>query len=187
MRVLLCDPSAFTPQYDHELAAGLSRAGADVELLTSRFRFGEAPAPVGYERSEAFYPWSSRAFRRSPLRLPLKAIEHPLGMSRLARAHADVVHLQWLAWPKLDRALLRVKAPLVFTAHDLLPRRSAGDRDVWRRLFDRFDRVVVHTERDAERWPSSASRRPGSASSFTPSSRATRHAPTTGTRCSRWA
>ena len=63
MRVLLCDPPAFTPQYDHELAAALARAGADVELVTSRFRFGEAPAPDGYVRRELFYPWSSRAFR----------------------------------------------------------------------------------------------------------------------------
>jgi glycosyltransferase involved in cell wall biosynthesis len=145
VRVLLCDPSAFTPQYDHELAAGLARAGADVELLTSRFRFGDAPAPAGYRRREAFYPWSSRAFRRSPLRLPLKALEHPLGMAQLARARADVVHLQWLAWPKLDRALLRLPAASVFTAHDLLPRRSAADRDLWRRLFARFERVVVHS------------------------------------------
>ena len=104
MRVVLCDPSAFTPQYDHELAAALARAGADVELVTSRFRFGDPPAPAGYERRELFYPLSSRLFRRSPLRLPLKAIEHPLGMARLARLHADVVHLQWLAWPRLDRA-----------------------------------------------------------------------------------
>jgi glycosyltransferase involved in cell wall biosynthesis len=147
VHVTLCDPSAFTPQYDHELAAGLARAGAEVELVTSRFRFGDAPAPDGYERRELFYPWSSRAFRRSPLRLPLKAIEHPVGMARLARLDADVVHLQWLAWPTLDRALLALRAPGVFTAHDLLPRRSAGDRDLWRRLFARFERVVVHTSR----------------------------------------
>ena len=37
----------------------------DVELVTSRFRFGETPVPEGYARSELFYPWSSRAFRRS--------------------------------------------------------------------------------------------------------------------------
>ena len=147
MRVLLCDPPAFTPQYDHELAAALARAGADVELVTSRFRFGEAPAPEGYERRELFYPWSSRAFRRSALRLPVKATEHPFGMARLARAHADVVHLQWLAWPKLDRTLLRLRAPAVFTAHDLLPRRSAQDRGLWLDLFGRFRRIVVHSER----------------------------------------
>jgi glycosyltransferase involved in cell wall biosynthesis len=147
VRVALCDPSAFTPQYDHELAASLARGGADVQLLTSRFRFGAAPPAAGYDRREVFYPWSSRTFRRSPLRLPLKALEHPLGMAHLARVPADVVHLQWLAWPRLDRALLRLRTPAVFTAHDLLPRRSAAHRDLWRRLFGRFDRVVVHTAR----------------------------------------
>ena len=47
MRVLLADPPAFTPRYDHELAAALARAGADVDLATSRFRFGELPDPEG--------------------------------------------------------------------------------------------------------------------------------------------
>lgn len=147
MHVVLADPPAFTPQYDHELAAALARAGAEVELVTSHFRFGEAPLPAGYERRELFYPWSSRAFRRSPLRLPLKALEHPVGTARLGKLQADVMHLQWLAWPRLDRSLLRLRTPAVFTAHDLLPRRSAGDRDLWRTLFGRFQRVVVHTSR----------------------------------------
>jgi glycosyltransferase involved in cell wall biosynthesis len=150
MRVVLCDPSAFTPQYDHELAAGLARAGTEVELVTSRFRFGDSPAPAGYERRELFYPLSSRAFRRSPLRLPLKGLEHPLGMARLAHLHADVVHLQWLAWPRLDRTVLRLRGPAVFTAHDLLPRRSASDRDLWLHLFGSFARVVVHSSRGRE-------------------------------------
>src|SRR5213078_143057 len=70
MRVVIADPPAFTPAYDHELAAALARAGADVELVTSRFRFGEAPRPDGYPRGESFYPLSSRLFRRSRLRLP---------------------------------------------------------------------------------------------------------------------
>ena len=150
MRVLLCDPSAFTPQYDHELAAALARAGAEVELLTSRFRFGEIPTADGYARREVFYPWSSRAFRRSRIRLPLKALEHPAGMARLSRADADVVHLQWLAWPKLDRRLLRLRAPAVITAHDLLPRRTSSERALWIDLFGRFTRVVVHSERGRE-------------------------------------
>jgi glycosyltransferase involved in cell wall biosynthesis len=150
VRVVLCDPSAFTPQYDHELAAGLARAGAEVDLVTSRFRFGDAPAPAGYDRRELFYPLSSRTFRRSSLRLPLKALEHPLGMTRLARLRADVVHIQWLAWPRLDWAVLRLRAPAVFTAHDLLPRRSASDRGLWLDLLGRFGRVVVHTERGRE-------------------------------------
>ncbi len=150
MRVLLADPPAFTPSYDHELAAALARAGAEVELVTSRFRFGEAPPPAGYARRELFYPLSSRLFRRSRLRLPLKALEHPLGLAALRRLPADVLHLQWLAVPELDVRLLRPQAPAVFTAHDLLPRRTAARTELWRRLLGRFDRVVVHSERGRE-------------------------------------
>jgi glycosyltransferase involved in cell wall biosynthesis len=147
MRVVIADPPAFTPPYDHELAAALSRAGADVELVTSRFRFGAVAEPDGYRRREIFYPVSSRLFKRSRLRLPLKVLEHPLGLVRLARAPADIVHLQWLAAPELDARLLRHDAPLVFTAHDLLPRRTASKVALWKRLFDRFDGVVVHSQR----------------------------------------
>ena len=147
MRVLLADPPAFTPPYDHALASALARAGADVELVTSPFRFGDAPAPDGYRRTELFYPVSSRVFRRSRLRIPVKLVEHPVGLARLRRRKADVVHLQWLAAPEIDDRLLRSSAPLVFTAHDVLPRRTAAKRDLWRRLFGRFERIVVHSER----------------------------------------
>jgi glycosyltransferase involved in cell wall biosynthesis len=149
MRVLLADPPAFTPWYDHELARALSAAGADVELATSRFRFGDLPAPEGYRRSERFYPVSARLFMRSRLRLPLKAVEHLAVLASLARATPDVVHVQWLALPQVD-VRLRFRVPSVFTAHDLLPRRTASHRDLWQRLLARFDRVVVHTERGRE-------------------------------------
>jgi glycosyltransferase involved in cell wall biosynthesis len=150
MRVVLADPPAFTPPYDHELASALARAGVDVELVTSRFRFGDAPVPNGYRRTEAFYPLSARLFRRSRLRIPLKLLEHPLGLARLRRVPADVVHVQWLAAPPLDDRLLRLRVPAVFTAHDLLPRRTAHKRDLWRRLLARFDGVVVHSDHGRE-------------------------------------
>ena len=150
MRVVIADPPAFTPSYDHELASALAAAGAEVELVTSRFRFGDVPAPAGYRRRELFYPVSSRLFRRSPLRLPLKAAEHPFGLARLAASAADVVHMQWLAAPELDVRLLRHGAPLVLTAHDLLPRRTAHKTALWQRLFDRFERIVVHSHRGRE-------------------------------------
>jgi glycosyltransferase involved in cell wall biosynthesis len=146
MRVLLADPPAFTPWYDHELASALARNGADVELATSRFRFGELPAPDGYRRCERYYPLSSRLFKRSRARLPLKAVEHLAVMRSLAVARADVLHLQWAALPQAD-VRLRFRSPSVFTAHDLLPRRTASRADLWRRLLARFDRVVVHSER----------------------------------------
>jgi glycosyltransferase involved in cell wall biosynthesis len=146
VRVLLADPPAFTPPYDHELAAALARAGADVELVTSRFRFGAAPEPEGYRRREVFYPFSSRVFGRSRLRVPVKVAEHPLGLASLRRLRADVLHMQWLPAPELDAVFFRPHLPSVFTAHDLLPRRTAQRIDLWRKLFARFDRIVVHSE-----------------------------------------
>ena len=146
MRVVLADPPAFTPAYDHELAAALARAGADVDLVTSHFRFGEAPGPLGYRRVESFYPVSSRVFRRSPLRVPLKVVEHVPGTIDLVRRRPDVLHVQWLAAPELDRVLLRPRVPSVFTAHDVLTRRTASNRALWQTLFARFDRIVVHSE-----------------------------------------
>ena len=118
--------------------------------MTSPFRFGDAPAADGYRRSELFYPVSSRVFRRSRLRIPVKLVEHPVGLARLKRREADVVHFQWLSAPELDDRLLRSSRPLVFTTHDVLPRRTAAKRDLWRRLFGRFERVVVHSERGRE-------------------------------------
>jgi glycosyltransferase involved in cell wall biosynthesis len=150
MRIVLADPPAFTPPYDHALAAALARAGAEVELVTSRFRFSEVPAPDGYRRREVFYPLSSRVFRRSPLRVPLKVLEHVPAMAWLLRQRPDVLHLQWLAVPELDRTLVRPRVPSVFTAHDLLPRRTAAKVDLWRTLLSRFDRVIVHSERGRE-------------------------------------
>jgi len=150
MHVVLADPPAFTPPYDHELASALARAGATVDLVTAPFRFGERPVPIGYALREEFYPRSSRVDRRR-LRLAVKALEHPGAMRRLLGATADVLHLQWLAAPELDRALLRARMPLVFTAHDLLPRRTARRTRLWRALFGRFERIVVHSQRGRDR------------------------------------
>ena len=150
MRVLIADPPAFTPAYDDALAAALGRAGADVELVTAPFRFGDVPAPDQYRREELFYPVSSRLFRRSPLRLPLKAAEHLVGIARLNRRRPDVLHLQWLAAPEIDARFLRLGDASVFTAHDLLPRRTAAKRDLWRGLLNRFGRIVVHSDHGAD-------------------------------------
>jgi glycosyltransferase involved in cell wall biosynthesis len=148
VRIVLADPPAYTPWYDHELAGALAAQGADVEVASTRFRFGELPAANGYRRSERFYPLSSRIPGRSRARLPLRAAEHLAVLAWLATAKADVLHLQWLALPQAD-ATLRFRSPAVFTAHDLLPRRTAARRKLWQRLLSRFDRVVVHTTRGA--------------------------------------
>lgn len=146
MRVLVSDPPAYTPPYDRSLCAALARAGADVELVTSRFRFGAVAPPDGYAVREWFYPLASRMWGNRA-RLGVKAVEHPLGMARFAMAKPDVTHVQWLGAPELDRWLFRPRSPAVFTAHDIIPRRTLSKTGMWRTLFDRFDRVVVHSER----------------------------------------
>ena len=60
MRVQVVDPSAYTPPYDRALSAALARAGADVELVTSRFAYGDVPAAEGYRVSELFYRRAGR-------------------------------------------------------------------------------------------------------------------------------
>jgi glycosyltransferase involved in cell wall biosynthesis len=84
------------------------------------------------------------------MRIPLKVLEHVPGTTALLLRRPDVLHVQWLAAPELDRLLLRPRVPTVFTAHDLLPRRTARKEGLWRRLLSRFDRVVVHSRRGRE-------------------------------------
>ena len=146
MRVVIADPPAYTPPYDRSLAAALAHAGADVELVTSRFRFGDVAPPLGYEAREWFYPLSSR-MGNTRLRLAVKAAEHPLGMARFAATKPDVLHVQWLGAPEMDRWLFRPRSPAVLTAHDIIPRRTASKTAMWKTLFDRFERIVVHSQR----------------------------------------
>jgi len=146
MRVVLADPPAYTPPYDRSLAAALADAGVDVELVTSRFRFGTVAPASGYSVRESFYPVSSR-MKMSKLRLAVKALEHPFGMLRLAALAPDVLHMQWLGAPEADRWLFRSRAPVVLTAHDIIPRRTASKTGMWEALFARCARVVVHSER----------------------------------------
>ncbi len=154
MRVHIVDPSAFTPPYDHALSAALAAAGAEVELYTSRFAYGAVPPPQGYLRRESFYPIAARV-RDARLRRAVKLAEHVPDMLAYRRAarSADVVHFQWLPVQHLDGHLLPARLgsprgrPLVVTAHDVLPREPrVGQRDAQRRLYDRFDAVIVHSE-----------------------------------------
>ena len=147
MRIVIANPPGFGgPDYDHHLCSALAAEGEDVELVTTRFRFGSMPEPEGYRRSLLFYPLSARLFQRSRLRVPVKVAEHPFGMLQLDRRRADVVHVQWLSIPELDRYLLRSRAPLVYTAHDHAQRRTAGKTQMWNDLYARFQRIVAHSE-----------------------------------------
>jgi glycosyltransferase involved in cell wall biosynthesis len=147
MRVDLLDPPAYSPPYDHALAAALARLGADVRLLTSSFAYGEPPAADGYVRDERFYrhaigPAGSR------LRALSKRAEHPLDMlAYRRRADADIVHFEWLTVPRLDLRLLPTR-PTVLTIHDPLERERTP---LPAAAFTRVDAIVVHSEFARER------------------------------------
>jgi len=157
MLVHVVDPSAYTPPYDHALSAALGRAGARVRLYTSRFDHGLPAPPAGYERIESFY---RHAPASGPLRRAAKLAEHVpdmVGYRRTAR-EADVVHIQWLPVQPVDALLLPARTrrgrprPLLLTAHDVLPREPRpGQLAGQRRLYERVDAVVVHSEHGRER------------------------------------
>lgn len=153
VRVHIVDPPAYTPPYDRALCAALARAGARVELVTSRFGYGEVPPAEGYSVREAFY-------RRQPgapgsrARRGARLAQHPADMLRERRAAeaADVVHYQWLPVQWLDRRLLPRGRPVVLTAHDVLPREPRpGQRRAQRRLYERVDAVVAHSRHGRDR------------------------------------
>jgi glycosyltransferase involved in cell wall biosynthesis len=153
MKIQLVDPSAFTPPYDRALAAALARAGAEVELLTTRFLHGPVPPAEGYRVEERFYRRTAARGLDAPARLPFKAAEHIPDMLRLRRAlDADVVHYQWLTIPALDVHLLPPRRPRILTAHYILPP-SPSRRQLRsaRRVFGSMDAVVAHSEHSAAR------------------------------------
>jgi glycosyltransferase involved in cell wall biosynthesis len=148
VRVQLVDPAAFTPPYDRALASALVRAGAEVELFTSRFDYGDVPAADGVVVREHFYRRALGPRRASRL------AQHVPDMLRYRREarRTDVVHFQWLSVQALDAHLLPAKRPRVLTAHDVLPREPkpsqlAGQK----RLYERMDAIVVHSEHGAGR------------------------------------
>jgi glycosyltransferase involved in cell wall biosynthesis len=148
VRVQVVDPPAYTPPYDHALCAALAAAGADVELVTSRFGHGPVPEPGGYRRTELFYPRAG-SLRGAGARAT-KLAGHLPGMRRLARhaAGADLVHFQWLTMPGLDSFVLPAR-PRVWTIHDPPPA-SGLRRSAWRRAAARMDALVAHSEPGAE-------------------------------------
>jgi glycosyltransferase involved in cell wall biosynthesis len=157
MRVHVVDPSAYTPPYDHALCRALGLAGVEVELFTSRFAYGTVPPADGYVRREFFY----RAALGAPgsrVRRTLKLAEHVPDMLRYrpAARSADIAHFQWLSVQHLDGHLLPRRRPagpkLVLTAHDVLPREPRpGQLTAQRRLYERFDAIVVHSQHGRRR------------------------------------
>lgn len=124
-----------------------------MELVTSRFDYGEVPAPAGYRVTEAFYRRGSGA-AGSRRRSVEKLAQHPGAMVRLRRGHGlaigdpDIRHLQWSAVPQIDAGLLAgTSTPLVVTVHEPTPRRPRrGQQGALGRLLRGADAVITHTD-----------------------------------------
>ncbi len=153
MRVQIVDPAAFTPPYDHALAGGLARAGAEVELITARFPYGPVPVEQGYQVRELFYRRGSREGVGARRRRLLRATEHIPDMRRYRKVaeEADIVHYQWLPIPSLDHRLLPPKRPRVYTMHWRLPEAESRIGRALTKLLAEMDAVVVHSEHGAGR------------------------------------
>lgn len=147
MRVRIVDPPAYSPPYDFALAGALARAGAEVELVTSRYLYGPAPAANGFPVREDFYRRATSRERSVTARRALRVAEHVPDMLRLAgRGGADVVHYQWLTLEALDAYLMSRSAPTVFTSHNVLRRGEGRLRELAARLVaSRADALIAHT------------------------------------------
>jgi glycosyltransferase involved in cell wall biosynthesis len=155
MRVQLVDPRGDVTPYDHALSAALVRCGADVELVTSRFVYGPIPEVRGYALSELFYRRAvQRGLERRGSRRALRLLEHVPDMLRYRRhaSGADVRHFEWLPLEALDTWLIPNDRPRVMTLHNVIRRgEGRGSAAVTRRLAERMDAVVVHTEHGRRR------------------------------------
>lgn len=151
MRVQLVDPGAWSLPYDHALAGGLARAGADVELVTSRFVHGAPPPVDGFRVSERFYRRATAPGRARGARRLLRGAEHVPDMLRYRSyaREADVRHYQWLPLEALDALLLPPARPRVLTVHNTLRRGGGAREPVTRRLVRRMDALVVHARAGA--------------------------------------
>ena len=152
VRVLLADPPAFTPWYDHELAAALAPGRRRRRARHVAFSVRQpSRRPTATAASEAFYPLSSRLFRRSRLRLPLKAVEHldVLRAPRPRRCRTCCTCSGSRCRRPTCACGFRVRRPCS-------PRTTCCRAARRRRAISgggcsaKFDRVVVHSERGRE-------------------------------------
>jgi glycosyltransferase involved in cell wall biosynthesis len=164
LKVALIDPSLFTLPYDVKLVEALRGIGHAVSFYGKVLDPDEI-VPERAELRQHFYPemqaWNISRWPAGVSKL-VKGVLHLRSMRRLVHVlgaeRPDVIHIQWLPLPIIDRAFigtLRSIAPLVLTAHDSRPFNANPSSTIQKlrttSALCRFDRVIVHTEQARRR------------------------------------
>ena len=185
MRVLLADPPAYTPPYDHALAAALARAGADVDAPHLTFPVRRGARADGYALDERLYPLSARmsARPRPACRQGGRASAHP---RQACPARPTSCTSNGLPRPEARYlAAAQPRSARVHSPRSPTPADGATDADMEAPLRPLRARRRAQRERPRARLRRSASRKPSSVSSRTRSSARIRRGATTAVRCSR--
>ncbi len=160
MKVLMVDPSNFTPFYDHCLCEALSKRGCDITFITSKYLYGKYDYPINYKQVNLFYNftyWLYSNQTTGSLRTQVKGCEHIYNLIQLfyqiKRINPDIIHFQWMPFPFFDAMLvkyLKKTAPVVITVHDVMPYHKSASSKF--QLFNfypslgEFDHLIVHTQ-----------------------------------------
>lgn len=166
MKVFIVDPPLFTLPYDVHFARALAAAGSTVDLIGRPLRGYERVQDESFRYRPLFYRLTEpgRGWQTSRAAKLLKAVEHGGGLWSLQRLVAaerpDVVHVQWLVLPTLERPMLRRirrQAGLFLTVHNASLAAHSADAVVGgvgaaaqrfgrRDILGEFDGFIAHTE-----------------------------------------
>jgi len=162
MKVWMLDPAAMSPHYNLSLIKALRAQGTDAQLLTSRFLHEDhVPLAEQYAQHIFFRPlekWKTALHQRAWGRQIGRVVVYPLGLQKLwhmfRRNPPDILHVQWIFIPTLDRHIIRHLArsvPLVLTVHNPLLRHPHPTRQGdLRSLYSTASRVIVHTNQNRD-------------------------------------
>jgi glycosyltransferase involved in cell wall biosynthesis len=132
VKVLLCDPFAYSEDYNRPLLAALRATGLDVEYLTSENVY-MPEEPEGVVPGRRFFflrrskDWLRRRILPPSLVKAFGTLEYALDMARLYRKavrEGAVVHLLWIGHPAIDLVpglLLGRLGRFVYTMHNAFP------------------------------------------------------------------
>lgn len=155
--IAVIDPSGFSLPYDYLLCNALIDETQHQITLYRTSESNDAYAlPSPRFNIYRHYYQRSQNVEQHRLRQILKGGEHLFDQARLSVGPApDIYHFQWPPLPMVDLftfKILQQKAPVVFTAHNVLPHEeSLHDKFIRGLLYRNVDRIIVHTKSSKEK------------------------------------